>query len=249
MSLLEETDLTDNQLQPPVPSEVGGYVPDQSDKWLYGINTTTKIFLDWNRIDAPGSYKVPSDPSQEYFRAFNAGPPAYQIVWRRYWKKLCQSVVQPGQTFKKAISATKGVLETETRYLAQELGVEHEGISAKLSSGFSTSITIESSCTVTTEHEFHNDQSAEVYFGLWQLVDEFSIETTEDVTEPWGKFFKAGSLLSDVMYHDNNGRSPYTSGIIGSDHTGYVSCLQGRFVGRFVNFTDSYVQTQFPPAS
>ena len=230
---------------PPVPSEIGGSVPDQSDKWEVGIDTTTKIFLNWNRVDASGVYQVPSDPSQPYFCGFNAGPPAYQIVWRRYWKKLCECVVAPGQTFKRAFSATKGISETETESLVNELGVEHEGISAKLSEGFSRSITIESSTTVTEEHQFQNTKPAPVYFGLWQLVDEFSIETTEDVTEPWGKFFKAGSLLSDVMYHDNEGRSPYTSGIVDSNNTGWVSCLQGRFV----NFTDSTYQTQFPPAS
>lgn len=231
---------------PPLPNSVHEMLPHTGEKFLMDTDTKTKIFLAWNRTDAPGNFMVPSDPSQPDFPGWvdNKTPPPYHIVQRGYWQLITQELIQPGGHSSRDVAYSSGSSTTDTQTFSAELGAEGGGVSVKLSVGFSKSITIDENTTLSTGSGWENSYKYEVKFANWQRIQEFSIETTADTIDPNGKFFPAGSLLSDVMRADANGVSAYKSGIAGSGHVGYVSCQ----LGRYTNSLEDREQSIFPVA-
>jgi hypothetical protein len=228
----ERTLCGDQPPPPPMPQSLQQMPPKFSPKYPAAIDRKTKIMLTWNRMDADGIHWVPSDPSQPYFPAWRDGrtPPPYEIIQRYYWELLDHQILEPGGSATYGRTYLQGTSVTNTTAFSGELGVEGKsGISAKLSYGFSRSVTIEESQQLSIDTHWTNPHQQAVSYSVWQLVQEFSIITAADCRDPLGAFFPKGTLYSEVMKADGNGVSTWASGIAGSGHQGWVYCLEAQY--------------------
>lgn len=229
-----------NVPKPPTQKTLGDLPPTFSEKYPAYVDRNTKIYLNWNRVDADSGnkYHAPSDPSQYDFDwCWRDGiqPPAYEIVQSWYWKMLQHVIIEPGRSEAEIkYSKTTGSSITDTETFSVELGLEAGSdslkISSKLSASISHSVSIENSSTAEETIIWDNrDNKNSASVVIWQLNQEFSIVISEDVRDPNGKFFPKGTLLSEVMKPDVNGVTAYKSGMTGGENYGYVSCLLGRY--------------------
>lgn len=110
-----------------------------------------------------------------------------------------------GDTFTRSFTISTGYSETGIQTLSAELGVEVEGLSAKLSEDFSTAITLTTQPTVTEEVEFANDESGQVrVMALYQLMSEIVALDESGLVIPVNRGRKG-----EVEWYDDGG---YDSG-------------------------------------
>lgn len=106
----------------------------------------------------------------------NTPPQAnYVLTTRSYWALVPNSytLVYPSGNFQKEYSTTVGISTTDAQSICAELGVDVEGLSAKLTAEFSHSVTTSSSQTETTTYNVGAPAEGMIrVWMLWQLVDE-----------------------------------------------------------------------------
>lgn len=131
----------------------------------------------------------------------------YTLTLRQWWEIIPNSynILNHDDKFKRTFTVSTGYSETATQTLAAELGVEAEGLSAKLSAEFSTSITLTTQTTETEEHEYTNDQSGKIrVIALYKLMSEIVALDKNGVVIPASRGRKG-----EVEWYDHDG---YTSG-------------------------------------
>jgi hypothetical protein len=105
------------------------------------------------------------------------GHPAeeYTLSLRQWWEMVPDSYSKlgHGDTFTRSYSISTGYSATDTQTLSAELGVEAEGLSAKISAEFSNSVTLTTQETATETHEYTNDEPNTVkVIALYKLMSE-----------------------------------------------------------------------------
>jgi hypothetical protein len=99
----------------------------------------------------------------------------YTLSIRQWWEMVPDSYTKldKGDFFKRSFTVSTGVSDSATQTLCAELGIEAEGLSAKISAEFSNTVVISSQNTVTEEHDYTNDIPNTVrVMALYQLKSE-----------------------------------------------------------------------------
>jgi hypothetical protein len=171
---------------PVIPKPTGlGDRPSDSPRIVVST-TKEKLNVLWDCDDNSSQfYVIDPDPSNSVV-SNNAQPSSVMIEWwggrpdytltmRRYWTIADWTQVVYADTYTKSLTETYGVSTTETTSLSAEIGVEFEGLSAKMTQTFETSTTISSESTTTEEWQFKNEEKGSIAYAiLWQLVEEFA---------------------------------------------------------------------------
>lgn len=102
------------------------------------------------------------------------GSAEYTLTFRSFWRLVPGSYTQvkPNGHYTKEYTSTYGLETTDATSLSAELGVDIEGLSAKLTAEFSRSITTSSTQQQTTTYQIESPADSTVVWMLWQLIDE-----------------------------------------------------------------------------
>jgi hypothetical protein len=119
---------------------------------------------------------VPSPPDGPLLNFWDGAPPAaYALTMRSYWVLVPQTYTQVarGGKFEKQYTTSSGIATTDSQTLSAELGVDIDGLGAKISAEFSHSVTTSEQQQQTTTYDVTNDTGgATRVWMLWQLIDE-----------------------------------------------------------------------------
>ena len=77
--------------------------------------------------------------------------------------------------FSHQVSNTRGMSQTDSESYSSELGVSLDGLGGKLSTTFSTSITIEASQTDTNTYSINIPEGQTAVYTIWQLIASFQV--------------------------------------------------------------------------
>ena len=134
------------------------------------------------------------------------GNPAanYVLTMRSYWVLVPGTYTQvpPGGAFQKQYTTTFGISTTDSQNICAEMGLDVEGLSAKLSVEFSHSVTTSTSQQETTTYNVGApaDGFLRVWM-LWQLVDE--VVALDPTT---------GNVVANPMRHGDVNWSQHAAG-------------------------------------
>ena len=135
-------------------------------------------------------------------------PAAYTLTLRSYWQLIPSTYTQvsSGGGFEKEYTTTVGISNTESSTLSAELGVEVEGLSAKISASFTSSVTTTSETQETTKYTVGSPEKGYTrVWMLWQLVDELV------ALDPQGKIVSNPTRRGDVNWSQHNQSGAYLS--------------------------------------
>jgi hypothetical protein len=96
------------------------------------------------------------------------------LTLRQYWRQVPATYthVFPGDGYTKSYSVSHGVSTTDSQTLSAELGIAVEGLSAKLSTSFSHSVTVTDETTEQTSYTVGAPATGIRVWVLWQLIQE-----------------------------------------------------------------------------
>jgi hypothetical protein len=158
---------------PPIPKPANADdTPDSpSASIIVATNDATKLLLWYNSKHSSDEGWV--DSTHEIGPWYSGLPPNYQLQYRRYWQLLDYQRMGGGVSFDKTVSVTNGVSTTDAVSMSAELGIVEDGLSAKLSTTFSHSVTVSESQTVSYTWQATGAPGKITVFILWQLCEEF----------------------------------------------------------------------------
>ena len=105
-------------------------------------------------------------------------PPQYTVTLKEYWRLVpgTYTHVMQGGGYTESYSVTDGISTTDSQSLSAELGVDVDGLSAKITATFSRSVTTSSDRSYTRSYNVGNppDGMTRVWM-LWQLVHDIDM--------------------------------------------------------------------------
>lgn len=156
----------------PRPTDVNSFPPVVSDTITVAQGPLGPINVAaGNGYVSSDATSVQTDSGGSLPISFSPPVPHCRVLLQRYWKNLASYQIVGPQTFTRTVSLTEGTSQTDAQTLSAELGVSFQGISASLSQTLSTSITIESSTTVTESYSIDVPSGKTFIYTIWQLVD------------------------------------------------------------------------------
>jgi len=123
--------------------------------------------------DTPGA-KDPSTPAvlRDYWDG-RPGPAEYTVTLKEYWRLVpgTYTHVMQGGGYTESYSVTDGIAITDSQSLTAELGVDVDGLSAKITAMFSQSVTTTSDRTYIRSYSVGSPPEGMTrVWMLWQLV-------------------------------------------------------------------------------
>lgn len=188
----------------PKPANKDDFPLQKSAEILVSTNDVAVCLYFWGKKgESHGSY-MPVDSLPKGFTTKPPFPTPSKILYKRYWVNTGSYQLIGPQSFSKAITTTQGMSKTKTTTLSAELGVAVKGLSAKLSTTVSTSITITEETSVTETYSFDIKAGSTVVYTLWQLVEEFVLSDSASKPIEWsGRLIVGGIVSLPAKFKDN----------------------------------------------
>ena len=158
---------------PPATSELITVATSNQRLNLYAISDNS-TWQEWVS-DIPMT-RIPISPGVLVNFWEGVTPPSYTLHLRSYWLQVPDShaVVYPGDTYTRSVTETHGLSATDSKTISAELGVEFEGLSAKISATFEQSVTVSSDVSVSQTYSVEPPQTGARVWVLWQLVNQIA---------------------------------------------------------------------------
>ncbi len=146
--------------------------------------SATRLLLNADSDNSSNNTWVPDKPglkidgcNSELVRYWDEGEARpYTLTLRNYWKYVDGSevLVYHGDSFTRICETTKGISVTDSESISAELGVDVDGLSAKISAAFSHQVETSAVTSITEEHIINGpvDKTQVKIWLLYQLIDE-----------------------------------------------------------------------------
>jgi hypothetical protein len=133
---------------------------------------------------------VPTSALKKWPYVQHPFPQNVQLKYSIFWKRIETIKLAPGEQLTKSWTVKNGMTVTDTSSFAAELGVSVEGLSAKLTTTLTHTVSVMTETDVTTAFNYTAKKSA--VWTLWQLYERFSfvdeagklVEWASDADQP-----------------------------------------------------------------
>ena len=160
------------KLPVPKPTSPDDILPDRSSEIFIG-SSSVRLFVLVEGFDG-GPKFLPVDAPLLQEKLVPPFPKGALMHYSVYWEKVKSWRLGPG-TFTRDVVHKVGTTKEESTTMAAELGVAFEGLSAKLSGTFSTSIKITDETETSEHYSFSIPEKKVCIFTIWNLVHGFQV--------------------------------------------------------------------------